>query len=493
LPTAIAEAEPNDVPAAAQALELAPGGISVNGRIHASDGTPDSDVFRFHATAGQTLILETAAAREKSPCDTKLEVLHTDGKPVLRALLQATRDSSVTFRPADANQTGFRLTNWEEMELNEYLYVGGEVCRLFRFPQGPDSDFVFYESAGRRRAYFDTTATAHYLDEPCYIVRPLPPDAQPIPTGLPIFPLPYVNDDDGERRLGTDSRLTFTAHAEGNYLVRVTDTRGFSGEKYSYRLTIRPPRPGFTLSLSDRNPTVNAGSAKRFTVRAERIDGFDGEIAVRMEGALPGFTITSPLIIPAGHATATGVVHALPDAKQPSKESLAAMKVHAAAMINGRTVTQTIDGLGEIKLAAKPKLLVRLELDVPQPNVSAVSAEAVPAATEPPVDSPADPHQPARLELAPGTTVTARLVIERNGFAGEVKFDVDNLPHGVIVDNIGLSGILITADRSERQLFLTARDWVGEQERLFHAIAQAEGNQASLPMLLVIKRPKKSP
>jgi len=29
------------------------------------------------------------------------------------------------------------------MELNEYLYMQGEVVKLFRAPQGPDSGFLF--------------------------------------------------------------------------------------------------------------------------------------------------------------------------------------------------------------------------------------------------------------------------------------------------------------------------------------------------------------
>ena len=51
-----------------------------------------------------------------------------------------------------------------------------------------------------------------------------------------VYFLYYANDDDGERKLGLDSRLHFTAPADGAYLVRVTDTRGFSGERFVYRL-----------------------------------------------------------------------------------------------------------------------------------------------------------------------------------------------------------------------------------------------------------------
>jgi WD40 repeat protein len=494
-PVAVAEVEPNDTVAAAQAVDSAHPTTVTAKLMSTRAGTADVDLYKFTATRGEKFILETNAARQSSPCDTKIEVLDAAGAPIVQTLLQAVRDSAVTFRGADAVQTGFRITNWEEMELDQYLYVGGEVCRLFRFPQGPDSDFVFYEANGRRRAYFQTTATAHYLDEPCYIVRPLAPGSSATPTGLPTFPVYYVNDDDSDRRWGTDSRLAFTAPASGTYLARVSDTRGFGGEKFAYQLTLRHPAPDFVLSIGDRNPTVNAGSAKRFTVRAERIDGFDGEIRVDLSGAAPpGFTISAPLVIAAGHSEARGMIAAAADAPAPTKANASLTRFTATATIDGRAVTHSADGLGEIKLAAKPKLVVRLEPDLPVRAATAPAASTgnVVALRAPDPDVAAnatkhEPDEPPSVTIVPGTTVTARLVIERNGFAGEVKFDVDNLPHGVIVDNIGLNGILIPADRSERQIFLSARPWVAAQSRPFQAVALAEGNQASRPMVLVVK------
>src|SRR3569623_3853372 len=102
-------------------------------------------------------------------------------------------------------------------------------------PQVPDSGFQFYTNAGKRRAYFDTSSTAHAMDDPCYIVEALKPGEPLTPNGLPVFALKYVNDDDGERELDSDSRLAFFAPADGTYLVRVSDVRGFGGERFVYR------------------------------------------------------------------------------------------------------------------------------------------------------------------------------------------------------------------------------------------------------------------
>ena len=121
-------------------------------------------------------------------------------------------------------------------------------------PQGPDSGFQFYGIGGKRRGYFDTSATTHALDEPCYIVEPHPPGTKLVPNGLPVFPLYYANDDDGERKLGRDSALTFTAPADGEYLVRVSDVRELGGDRFAYRLIDPRAAAGLHRHAGRRQP-----------------------------------------------------------------------------------------------------------------------------------------------------------------------------------------------------------------------------------------------
>ena len=129
----------------------------------------------------------------------------------------------------------------------------------------------------------------HAVDEPCFIVEPHAPGTKLISTGLPVFPLYYANDDDGQRRLGSDSRLTFTAPADGAYLVRVRDARGDGGDRYAYRLTVRPPEPDFNVRLSGGDPRSPPAAASEFTVSVDRIDGFEGEVRVDIAGLPEGF------------------------------------------------------------------------------------------------------------------------------------------------------------------------------------------------------------
>ncbi|PYI87114.1 MAG: hypothetical protein DME26_07195, partial [Verrucomicrobia bacterium] len=432
----LVEAEPNDTPAQATKIQV-PG--AVNGRIWptAKGQATDVDLFKFDAKGGQTWVIETTAARNGSPIDTRIEVLHPDGKPVERLLLQAVRDSHVTFRGIDSTSPDCRVENWEEMELNQYLYLQGEVVKLFRAPQGPDSGFLFYSSNGKRRAYFDTSATAHALDEPCYIVEAHPVGVKLPPTGLPVFTLSYANDDDGERKLGSDSKLFFTAPSDGSYLVRVSDSRNYSGNRFAYRLAVREPKPDFKVTLNGANPTVSAGSGQSFSVNVERMDGFDGEIRVDMGGLPPGFSVSTPLVIEAGHSEAKGTLNAATDAPEPNETNAAMTKVTATAMVNGELATKEVNNFGKIKLGQKPKVFVYLE-----PYAARATHGPGPTNGVSSIGS----REPLELTISSGQTVPALLRIQRNGHEDLVTFFLENLPHGVIVDNIGLNGVLIPKD-----------------------------------------------
>jgi len=280
--------------------------------------------------------------------------------------------------------------------------------------------------------------------------------------GLPVFSLFYENDDDSQRKLGKDSRLTFVAPADGTYFIRVSDVRGFSGDNFTYELTIRRPQPDFSVKLTGDKPTVNAGSGKPFTVKAERSDNFNGPIRIDIADVPPGFQVTTPLFIQEGLYEATGVISAFPDATAPTEEQSKAIKVTATAVICGQEQTKEVNNLGAIKLAAKPKVVVYLE----------------------PTDSSPD----REIGIVPDAKITCKLRVDRNGFADRIAFDVANLPHGIIVDDIGLSGVLIPEKQTERTIFLRAEPWVPEQTRTFFATAQVDGNQCSLPMVLRVER-----
>lgn len=471
-PAEIAEQEPNNLPTAANSIgtnAVAAGVIEAP----AKDAGANVDLFRFRATKGQQLVLEINAARSKSPLDSKLEVLTAAGEPIPRVVLQAVRSSYYTFRGHDSTDVNdFRMHGAGDMELNEYVYANGEVMKLWLLPRGPDSGFLVYPGVGANRfTFFGSTPITHALNEPIYVVEPHAPGETILPNGLPLFTLNFENDDDSQRGLGTDSRIAFTAPADGDYLARVSDIRGYGGDAYRYSLTVRPPRPNFTVKIDAKDLTIGAGGGKEFTVNATRKDEFDGDIQVSFAKLPPGFHVTEPLTIQAGQSFARGVIYAEADAPALTPENAKSATWEASALINGNTIKQKPKPLGELKLVERSKILVRV--------------------------LPAAKPQAAEIVIAPGETVSALLKVERNGFDGEIKFGNElsgrNLPHGVYVDNIGLNGITLLAGESERTIFLTARKWVPEQSRLFHLQADVEGQQTSLPVMLTVRKGGSAP
>jgi hypothetical protein len=467
--TPVTEIEGNDKASMAQVVPIP---SDIHGRL---DKTGDADHFAFESKKGQTWIIETLAAQAGSPTDTKIEVLNTDGSPVPRLLMQAVRDSYNNFRSVDANNPDIRLQNWEEMELNEFVWFNGDIMKIIRMPRGPDGGCFFYVSGGMRRAYFDTSATSHSFDEPCYVVQPQPLGIEMVPNGLPVFTLNHQNDDSGDRKIGRDSRLTFTAPADGRYVVRVTDTRGWGGERFVYTLSIREPRPDFSIKLAGLNPTVMPGASIGFSFRADRSDNFDDAIRIDISGLPKGYQATTPLLIEAGHDLISGSLHAMPDA--PANADWSQLKITAssgALRHDGGT-------FGKVTLGQQPKFIIVLEPD---------------SNGRPVMRAQADETKPLEITLVPGQTVKAWLRAVRLNDNGLINLDVHGLPHGVIIDDIGLNGVQIREKENERPIFFRAARWVQEQDKLCHGAISSTRNehdsaglQTSFPLLLKIRRP----
>jgi hypothetical protein len=253
--------------------------------------------------------------------------------------------------------------------------------------------------------------------------------------------------------------------------------RGSQGPEFRYTLTVRERKPDFKVTLSGTDPAVGVGGAKEFKVSAERIDGFEGPIRVDIAGVPPGFRVTTPLVIEAGQLDALGVIEAETGAKPPSAGSNQASKLTATARVGDRDVTHPVNNLGTIRLTPAPKL-----------HVAIGPAEGGPR--------PINPvgREPLEFAIEPGQTIILTVKVERNGFDGQVPFGKEgagrNLPFGVIVDNLGLNGLLVLEKQSERVFFVTADASTPEQARPFHLTTTAEGGQSSRPVILRVKKPR---
>jgi Planctomycete cytochrome C/WD domain, G-beta repeat len=467
--------------------------MSATKRIASSQ--PDEDWFVFDAKAGVPWLITANAIVDKAAMDRKkkeadedpekatesdvmtgqltfdpmIEIRHVDGSPVVRTRLQAVRESYFTFRgKSSLVSDDFRLHRWEDMEINEYLYSGGEVVKLWLYPRGPDSGFKVYPGEGSRYTYFDTTPIAHAMGEPAWIVRELGRDEVPTPNGLPVFPIYFENDDDSTRKEGKDSRLFFTAPKDGKYLVRIRDARGVESPNFKYKLTIRPPKHDFQLNVAQSEKNVTVGGGTEFTISAVRLDGFSGEIRIVLDGVPEGAIVSKLLTIQSEQNKSFGTIF-IPEGLGDFPKEFS-MNVRGVATIN------------ETKVSRKAKVPLTFKLSEQEiVKTRFVAKEDVQA------------EEVTELLIHPGETISTYIAIERGKAVDDVPYGKDdsgrNLPHGVFVDNIGLSGLVIKPGQNTREVFITAAPWLQPQVRPFHLKTSLKGNPTTKPILLRVEAP----
>src|SRR5262249_58716651 len=144
--------------------------------------------------------------------------------------------------------------------MNDYGGGGKELLRVRELPKNPDDDCEFFGIGKQRLAYLDTTPTYIPQGVPMYKVTIHPPGTTFPPNGFPVIHLDYRNDDGGPG-YGKDSRIFFDAPADGEYQVRIGDSRGQGGNSYAYRLTVRPPQPSFEINFKPNAPAVAKDAA----------------------------------------------------------------------------------------------------------------------------------------------------------------------------------------------------------------------------------------
>ncbi|MDB5391319.1 MAG: peptidase domain protein [Planctomycetaceae bacterium] len=92
----------------------------------------------------------------------------------------------------------------------------------------------------------------------------------------------------------TDSKLSFSAPAAGDYFIKVTEQSGVNGPRAVYRLTVQPERPEFRLShFPDAVPIWGPGSTACVLVRIDRFSGFNEDVELTVEGLPSGWSSSS--------------------------------------------------------------------------------------------------------------------------------------------------------------------------------------------------------
>lgn len=215
--------------------------------------------------------------------------------------------------------------------------------------------------------------------------------------GAPLDVALAVYDAEGNERArsddmpgSTNAALEFTAPADGEYEIGVTDLSGRSGDRAAvYHLTVCRAMPGFTISAPEA-ASLPIGGTFALTVTATRRGGFNDPIAISISGLPEGVSLPAESAIP---AKKTSLKLQLTAADNIAAK---AMLVHVVgeARVGEQTITQ----------ASQPILLATT---IPPPF--AIDAEGQDDVTKWPR----------------GTTFPAPVLIERQaGFHGEITLEM---------------------------------------------------------------------
>lgn len=279
------------------------------------------------------------------------------------------------------------------------------------------------------------------------------------PTGERIA----TNDDDETH----DSRVLFTAPADGAYTLQITDKRLQGGPLYVYRIEVDRQRPGLALFLpgpvrkSQTQQAIVIPRGNRVTAfLAVRRSGVAGEVQINA-GELPRGVRLHVGPIPAGEYLVPVVFEA--EAEAPIGGRLVSLTGRCE---NGKTpvtggfvqVVDLIRGPGDSSLHT---------ITVSQLAVAVVEPAPFALTLTPPV-----------TPLVADGSLDVKVQVERNkGFTSAVEVTLQPLPHGVE----GPTSVLIPADRSEAVFPLTGQRDIPPSEWKLIAEGKPSSGQARDP------------
>jgi hypothetical protein len=341
----IVETEPNDDPTQAKVIDTP--GVVVNGRL-AKAG--DVDCFAVALKQGQTLVASVDAnGTLKSPMDGVLQVVAPGGFVVeqnndrrgmdpqlaFTALaagtyvvrlfaFPSTPDSSIRLFGSDACVYRLTLTTAGFADFATPLAVGPEggavavtgwnvpdAARRLTVPKGePGPVDVFHPLLGNvvrvRREAGTVTGRLEKAGAPFELPvagkkgQALAVRVDSRTFGLDVNPVVRVSGPDGKQlaraepgKLHSDTALTFTPPADGDYKVAVSDLYGAAGRRSVFLLKVATPEPDYELTVTADRVAVPPGKSADVAVKVVRRNGFAKPVEVVAEGLPEGVTAKS--------------------------------------------------------------------------------------------------------------------------------------------------------------------------------------------------------
>jgi len=270
------------------------------------------------------------------------------------------------------------------------------------------------------------------------------------------------NDD----AVGADARIERKFGEAGEYIIRIRDLLQRGGDDFGYRLSIRPPKPDFTVSFSPDTPRVARGSYAIVTVEAQRQAGFDGAVEAWLEN-LPAGVTAEPLMVPPDSAVSPLIV----------------LHADETAPLGQHRITLAASGvIGGQKVVREGR---------PQANGRGVREAFLTV-----LNKPAFTLEPITLSalMEQNQSATVELLIHRhNGFMGDIQVTTEGFSAGKepLTRNVELQPVTLKGAESRATLNLKAKldSETGTRMILFKAEAKVDGQtnvQYSRPIPLTI-------
>jgi hypothetical protein len=156
---------------------------------------------------------------------------------------------------------------------------------------------------------------------------------------------------------GADARLEFDAKKDTEYFLALRDLIERGGDRYGYRVSVRPPSVGAAASFVARflpdASRVNRGGTTRIRCEVTRAGGFDGPVRVAFAD-LPSGVFAEPLVMP--NAPASGIL--LLSATKEAPLGSFPIRLTASGVIGGKTVTVTAEPLNGDRVVKQAYLTV---------------------------------------------------------------------------------------------------------------------------------------
>ena len=277
--------------------------------------------------------------------------------------------------------------------------------------------------------------------------------------GSPLDPLLVLEDSKGsilqqnDDATGADARIEFDAKKDTEYVIALRDLTENGGDKFSYRLVIRPPSAAeatFVVRFSPDTVRINRGGTSKIRCEITRT-GFDGPVRVAFEDLPPG-VYGEPLVLTA--APGSGLI--LLSATASASLGTFPLKLTGIATIAGKTVARSAEALLNDKPVKESFLTV---LDTAPFTLDLVTLSA-----------DIEQNRSASVEV---------MAQRREGFAGEIKLSAEGYSTGKdpITKSLNVAEMTLKPAESLGRVKFTARQdsEIGTRSVLIRGEANVDG------------------